>query len=341
MDESSYFSLDELKDIYEASKPSNHDGNTEIIQNFGENRLSVLLRIKEFLEKNDGFHSFLSFPEAKYTLLLLRNICSPCLDKKIQEEIVSLFIKCNILNRIIEFCEELMQNRLTQSSFDRGRFLSNATKDDEDTNEKCYIFSDDELSYVLFLCCQLLTNFASLSSLSVNQLLVLTCSSSHPTSFSATPPLLHLLACIQHYNYQNGKSIGIFWHLMFLLISSTSTPNSTNLPLSPSYRSLLCPLFLTLQSVNYSSVGEEDRNKGATNEWSLLFMLQIIKQRKCCQLFQLLGSISSSSSTDNSTISLFINAEQVRNSFLLLLISHFFFPCLGCPFLVFISNFIF
>jgi hypothetical protein len=284
-----------------------------------------LLRIKEFFEKNDGFHSFLSFPQAKYTLLLLRNICSPCPDKKIQEEIVSLFIKCSIFNRIIKFCEELMQNRLTQSSFDHGKSLSNVTKDDEDTNEKCYIFSDDELSYVLFLCCRLLTNFASISSLSVNHLLIFSSSSSHPTFFLATPPLLHLLACIQHYNYQNGKSIGIFWHLMFILISSISTADSTDLLLSPSYRSLFCPLFLTLQSVNHSSVGEEDRNKGATNEWSQMFMLQIIKKRKCCQLFQLLGLISSSSLTDNSTISLFINTEQVRNTFCCCFLTFFFF----------------
>jgi hypothetical protein len=307
------FSVDELKDIYERSKPSNLNGNTEIFQNVSDNCQSILLRISEFLEKNDGFHSLSSFLQAKYTLLLLRNIGIPSPEKKEQEETVALFIKCKIFNRIIEFCKETMQNRLIQSSLGRGK---GDLVDDGDcgvTGDPSYTFSEEEFSYLLFLCCQLLTNFASLSSSVADHMLSFS-SSSH-----STPPLLHLLACIQHYNYQNGKSVGIFWHLIFILFSSTSTGDTTSPLLSPAYRPLLCSLFLTLQSLNRSSsgavAGEEERNKAATNEWSQLLMLQIMKQKKCCHLFQLLNSTSLSSSVASGSIPLLINAEQVRKMF--------------------------
>lgn len=222
---------------------------------------------------------------------------------------ISLVEKFQVVEFLVSHC--LLQLR--------GKLIG-ATEDE--TNSDSTQLTDEESSSLLLIILQFFCNFASISPVSLA--LIHRC-----LGFQS---ILDLLALS---NYLHSRaSIATIWHLVYLMINKRIEGFQMRMEdlLSVKHRSLVCSLLLSLQqrsSTSTSELGEQNHKieeiENSIHDWSVLFLLQILQQKKLTAVFDLLDSRHSSLFVTNQTIHettaktsdiSIINMEQVSGFFL-------------------------
>lgn len=252
---------------------------------------------------NSLTYANLSFIERKRLLWIFRNCCFG------DEIVISLVERFQVVEFLVGHC--LLQLR--------GKLIG-ATEDE--TNSDSTQLTDEESSSLLLIILQFFCNFASISPVSLA--LIHRC-----LGFQS---ILDLLALS---NYLHSRaSIATIWHLVYLMINKRIEGFQMRMEdlLSVKHRSLVCSLLLSLQqrsSTSTSELGEQNHKieeiENSIHDWSVLFLLQILQQKKLTAVFDLLDSRHSSLFVTNQTIHettaktsdiSIINMEQVSGFFL-------------------------
>jgi hypothetical protein len=221
------------------------------------------------LEKEENFLRF-PFLVLKMILISLRNSCHG------DERAVAILLKTNTIPRIINLNRDLSKKSLEEN---------------EEENPECSNrFTEEESSQINLFSVQFICNFISTSPLGADYLVN-----------EVGNALLHFLAAAKRFH--NHKSIEILWNILFGMICNSKENYERRMQKLFEYRSLLCGLFLSLQefqsTVSHCS-SQENHSETHSNpilEWAQMFTLQIIIQRRCCNLFSLLDSQNSSEMT--------------------------------------------
>jgi hypothetical protein len=240
----------------------------------------------------------------KQALITLRNFCCG------NELVVPIMIESDAVDQILQFAKTAVRKNssLGHGNDDEEEEEEGGSKPRNDLDITIDNLPDEEISQLLSFSCQFLSNFVSTSPVLADFMVD-----------QVGDSLLHLLAATQR--YKNPKAIGILWGILFSVICDSKFGHERRIQKLFSYRSLLCGMFLSLQSLHNPtqpssssptlpqlSTNEAD----PMNEWTQLFILQILKQGKTTELFNLLDSKNSESlATSGVSSYAIVNLEQV------------------------------
>lgn len=237
--------------------------------------------------------STLSFADVRRFLWILRNCC--CGDAEVVPIVQS--------KHVIAFLYQFLK-----SEFDRYLISKMISEEDRNTDELPR-FSEEELSTIFSIMLQLYCNFCSISEASTNIF----------HEHVDYQNLLDLMAISQQLH--NRAATGMIWHLVYLSILSTRSGYEARMEMLISNRSLLCALYLSLQERSPTAAKEEDLNEQEKQreeiekriyEWSYLFSIQLIQQKKLEAVYEILSSKHSElfCKSSDQTVNL-VNMEQV------------------------------